>query len=650
METAASATTASRRGAGFWLSVCWLAVLMICALTASWLPFARIRFDPANGMRAPSWSHPFGTTRLGEDVLAICIHGTRVALIVCFGSIALAAAIGAPVGLAAGYFRGSVDRVVVTLLDAVMTIPVTVVALTVTLFVGKSLPAVVMIIGVLSVPGFARATRSATLTVADRDFVLAARAVGAGPSRVLFGEIWPNIAIPLGAYLLLLAGGAILAEGLLSFLGVGVPLDKASWGRLIQSGRDDLQGAWWWSMCPSGVFALTILALNTLQDRVPGQRARGATLRYSGNQSSRQPPAPRPTRVPWDGAALQLIDLCTYLPSQFGTVRAVDGVSLSIPAGAMTALVGESGAGKSMLARSVLGIEPPFACVGGQIRLGGVDLLSLSASDRRRHGGTGVAVVVQDPMTSLDPVTRIGWQVAEPARVHLGLGRSASRRHAVELLRSVGLPEPERAFRSYPHELSGGQRQRVAIALALSADPQVLIADEPTSSLDVIVQKQILDLLDHIRRQRGLAVLLITHDLPLAMSRADQVAVMYAGRIVEHGTPAQLSARRAMPYSEALFAAVPKLSTPSGTLPIPIPGPVPSSFPVEGCAFAPRCRHMTVRCCSDAPKLAASPIAGFPLHRWACWHPLGSPQVLLEPCTDWPTRCGFQAVQFPCAN
>ena len=449
---------------------------------------------------------------------------------------------------------------------------------------------------------------------------------GARHWRILRRELVPNIAVPLASYLLFIAGVAVLAEGLLSFLGLGVPADKASWGRLVQAGRDNLRDAWWWSLCPAGVIFLTILSLNVLQDRV---QARWLGIRRQPKQHPRtgvEVAAPVLTArllVAHSGRppVLELVNMYTYLPTPLGMVRAVDGVSLRIEEGRMLAVVGESGAGKSMLAKSILGIAPANAFQRGESRLDGVDLRSLDSRALREQRGRVVGTVLQDPATSLDPVMRIGWQVAEPARVHLGLSRSQARDHAIALLRSVGIPEAERRFRQYPHELSGGQLQRVAIAIALSCSPRLLIADEPTSSLDVIVQRQILDLLDELRRTRRLAVLLITHDLAVATSRAEHVAVMYAGRIVETASAASLANRRAMPYTAGLFDAAPRLATTAHQRLLAIPGRAPGSDgSPHGCAFAPRCTVASEKCVADAPVLGLDD--GGEAHRWACWHPI----------------------------
>ena len=626
-------------GFGFWAALLWVSVVVFCAVTASWLPVDPNRIDPSVGFRSPSWGHPFGTTRLGEDVFAICIHGSRVALLVALGAGGISLLIGTPLGLVAGYFRGPVDWVITRVLDAMVAVPSLVVILALVLFVGQSLTTIVLVIGVLSTPVFARVVRSATRSVSDREFVVSARLSGASHGRILRREIGPNIAVPLASYLFLIAGLAMLVEGVLSFLGLGVPADKASWGRLIQTGRDQLRDAWWWSMCPSAVFFFTILSLNVIQDRMQarwlGLSRRSSTtlpMQFDDAVASASAPnltvgaidSPRPQMTQNERPVLELIDMCTYLRSPLGIVHAVDGVSLSVGAGEMLALVGESGAGKTMLVKTILGIEPATASCTGRALLGGTDLRSLDTDARRQHRGRDIGIVLQDPTTSLDPVMRVGWQVAEPARVHFGLSRAEARDHAIDLMDSVGISDPERRFRSYPHELSGGQLQRIAIALALSCSPRLLIADEPTSSLDVVVQRQILDLLDDLRRTRGLAILLITHDLAVATSRADRVAVMYAGRVVEAASAGSLARWCAMPYAAGLFGAAPRVSGPSHQPLAAIPGKPPApGASRRGCAFAPRCASASDLCRAEAPPLIAN--ADDRTHLVACWHPFTAP-------------------------
>ncbi len=300
---------------------------------------------------------------------------------------------------------------------------------------------------------------------------------------------------------------------------------------------------------------------------------------------------------------LEIADLRITFPTAAGPARAVDGVSLTLARGETLALVGESGCGKSLASLAVLKLVPPPGRIepGSVIRLDGTDVLALDGEALRRIRGRRVGMIFQDPTTSLNPVFTVGDQITEGIRAHFPVSRREARERAAALLAEVGIPDPRARLRSYPHQLSGGMRQRVMIAIALAAEPELLIADEPTTALDVTVQAQILELLDRLRVARDMAVLLITHDLGIAAGRADRVAVMYAGRIVEEAPAARLFARPAHPYTQALLASIPRLDGPPGRL-APIPGMVPSAtaWP-EGCWFHPRCAKMMARCRTEPP-------------------------------------------------
>ena len=298
---------------------------------------------------------------------------------------------------------------------------------------------------------------------------------------------------------------------------------------------------------------------------------------------------------------LEVKNLRTQFATRAGLVRAVDGVSFYVDEGELLGLVGESGCGKSMTALSVMRlVGAPGRIASGEILFGGEDLVAASEERMREIRGDDIAMIFQDPMTSLNPVYTVGEQIAEALRLHRNLGRRQAREAAVEAMREVAIPDPGRRADDYPHQLSGGMRQRVMIAMALACGPRLLIADEPTTALDVTIQAQILELIDELRRTRNLAVLLITHDLGVVAEVADRVAVMYTGRIVEESPVAELFARPKHPYTEGLLRSVPKLteggvgrasrlSTIEGTV------PKPTNLP-EGCHFAPRCPHRMPRC------------------------------------------------------
>ena len=318
------------------------------------------------------------------------------------------------------------------------------------------------------------------------------------------------------------------------------------------------------------------------------------------------------------GALLEVDDLSVALPTARGTLRALVGVSLRLEQGRALGVVGESGSGKTMLARAILQLLPPMAQVSGSTRFEGKPLRALAPEALRALRGKEIAVVFQDPMTSLNPVLTVGNQIVETLLEHFGLAVSAARMRAVELLASVGIPEPERRATQYPHQLSGGMRQRVAIAIALSCEPRLLLADEPTTALDVTVQAQILDLLARERTRRNMAMMLITHDLGIVAGRTDIVLVMYAGRVVERAPTRALFKEMRHPYTEALLAAIPRVDDAPHTRLAAIGGTPPDpTRPAPGCPFSPRCRYRGSDCDETMPLL--SDRAG---HQFACWHPL----------------------------
>jgi len=326
--------------------------------------------------------------------------------------------------------------------------------------------------------------------------------------------------------------------------------------------------------------------------------------------------------APLDGPLLDVEEIRTHFTSDRGLVRAVDGVSFSLERGKTLGIVGESGCGKSVLSRSIMGLLPSNARRSGSVKFEGREIVDAPTDTMREYWGTQMAMVFQDPMTSLNPVMRIGNQLTEAMRFHFDVTKEYANETAVALLASVGIPEPERRMREYPHQLSGGMRQRVMIAIAMGCGPKLLFADEPTTALDVTVQAQILDLLQAQQRERYMAMILVTHDLGVVAGRADDIAVMYAGRIVEKAPTRELFARTRHPYTEALLKSIPKLSDPSHTRLEAISGRPPDLVnPPPGCAFAPRCPYAQEQCVREEPALADPDGDG---HAFRCHFPVGT--------------------------
>jgi oligopeptide/dipeptide ABC transporter ATP-binding protein len=317
---------------------------------------------------------------------------------------------------------------------------------------------------------------------------------------------------------------------------------------------------------------------------------------------------------------LEIDDLRVDFGQGHGTVRAVDGLSYTLERARTVAVIGESGAGKTVSARAIMGLLPPSATVSGSIRFEGTELVGVTERELRGYRGRAIAMVFQDPTRSLNPTMRVGHQITEAIRMHSDVPRTAAYERAMELMELVRLPAARERFRQYPHQLSGGMRQRVMIAIALAGDPELLIADEATSALDVTTQAQIMELLHDLQQRLGMAVIMISHDLGLAASFADEVLVMYAGRAVEQAPTPTLFARVRMQYTRALLEAIPRLENPAHAPLAAVPGQPPDlASQLPGCPFAPRCPEASDKCRQIAPPFAEQE----PDHRWACWHPHG---------------------------
>jgi peptide/nickel transport system permease protein len=559
-------------------------------------------------------------------MLSRTVHGARVSLGVGLGAVALGLLVGGPLGLIAGYRRGAVDRIIMTGNDVLLAFPALVFALAVVAFAGAGVRNVLIVLGLLGVPAWVRLIRGATLAVAQREFVTAARAIGARGGTVLRREIAPNVALPALSYAFVIMAVVVVAEGSLAFLGLSVRPPTPTWGGMINEGRDSMEVATHIVLVPSLVMFLTVLAFNLVGDRL--QELTG--YRQSGLEPARarkrvkapltlddSAPTTRPERE-GPPPLLEVDALRTAFPTPAGLVRAVDGVSFTLERGRTLAIVGESGSGKSMLIRSILGLLPGDGVErGGRVHLAGLDLSAESPEGMRSVLGTRMGAVFQDPMTALNPVRTVGTQVTEPLRVHRKLSRAEAYDKAERLLASVGIPEPRRVLRTYPHQLSGGMRQRITIAMALSCDPEILLADEPTTALDVTVQKQILTLLHRMRDAAEMAMILVSHDLAVVAEHADEVIVMYAGKAVEQGPAAELFAAPRMRYTEALLRAVPDLSAPGHTRLQVIEGRPPDlAAPPSGCRFHPRCPFAQDRCETEEPPLIRDNGRAY-----ACWNP-----------------------------
>ncbi|MET0450181.1 MAG: dipeptide ABC transporter ATP-binding protein [Aeromicrobium sp.] len=577
---------------------------IIIAIFAPWIAPYGFNDDRSGGVLfgtqvAPSSSHWFGTTVGGTDVLSRVVYGTRTALEVIILAVVLSSLVGVPLGLVSGYLGGALDRVLVLVMDALYAFPSLLLAIVVSIVLtgGSSgafggIMAAAISITVVFVPQYFRVIRNATLSVKAEPYVDAAKVVGVRTPRILTKHIFSNVSQTLPVIGTLNASEAILTLAGLGFLGFGIePSAAAEWGFDLNKALPDASnGIWWTSVFPGSAIVLIVLGVTLVGESLndilnPLLRTRGADNNAEADEAElaheyealegddvRTTATGLVTSGTKDEvrvAALSLTDLAVTFRTDAGGVHAVNGISFDVAPGEVVAVVGESGSGKSVSSRAVLGLLPSTAEVTGSARLrsdklGDRDLLGLSNAELQPIRGDQVSMVFQEPSTALNPVYTVGWQIVEGIQAHRKVSKKAARARAVELLELVGMPDPDKRVDYYPHQLSGGQKQRVVIAMAIACDPDVIIADEPTTALDVTVQAAILELLLSLRDRLGTAIVLITHNMGVVADMADRVVVMYRGNIVEQAPAKQLFATPRHPYTRALLAAVPHLGRSTG--------------------------------------------------------------------------------------
>jgi peptide/nickel transport system permease protein len=583
-----------------------VAGIIAVALAAPLLPLANpVTMEVSARLTPPSFAHLLGQDEYGRDVLSRIIWGARASLAVAFLSALFGGVIGITLGLLGGYLRGIVEILTVRSMEAVVCFPPILLALLVVTLMGPGAATLVIALTILYAPGYARVAFAATLATRNLDYVTAQEALGAKPARILSRTILPNIAPPLLVQFSLTVASALVLESGLSFLGLGVVPPSPSWGLMIRGARSTMEQAPWLLLWPCFALTATILTFNLLCDRlrdVLDPRAGVTSGGWLARAAARVLPDASPAATP---SLLRVDGLTIEIGTEQGPIRPVRDVSLSLKPGETLALVGESGSGKTLTGLALLGLLPPtMAIVGGRVqfvdRAGrSRDLVRLGEADMRRLRGDEIAMVFQDPSSSLNPVHRIGDQVVEAIRAHRDTPRAEAVAQAIGLLRDVGLPDPEQRAKTYPHELSGGQRQRAMIASAVANGPRLLVADEPTTALDVTIQAQILQLLAALKAKSDMGLIFITHNLAVVAEIADRVCVMYAGEIVEEGPVAEVFARPCHPYTAALIASVPEGASAQLSA---IPGvvPLPHALP-KGCSFAPRCSHAAEQCQTAKP-------------------------------------------------
>lgn len=549
--------------------------------------------------QGPSSAHWLGTDTLGRDVLDRLIVGSRVTMLGVLEAVIVLLVLGVPIGLFAGYFRGRLDRVVMWVGDALLSLPgIIVVLVTLSVFRNNMLAAMVTF-GVLVSPSLMRVVRAAVLPVRAELSIDAAKASGLSDPHIIIRHVLPRVAGPVIVQTSVLAATGLIVQTGLSFLGLLVKAPAPSWGGMVADGVTVISENPGLIRSPGIAIALTILALGLVADGVrdamtEGWGAGGHGRRRARNRGVRTRRGPARE----SSALLSVRELrVSFRLPEGRDVTIVEDVSFEVDAGETVGLVGESGCGKTQTAMALIGLLAGNGRIsGGSIVFDGRDLAGLSERELRGVRGSRIGLVSQEPMVAFDPTYTVGSQIAEVVRRHHRLSRRHARERAIDLLRQVNLPDPESVYGRYPHELSGGMAQRACIARALSGEPSLLIADEPTTALDVTVQAEILDLLRDLQARRGMAVLLITHDWGVVADMCDRAVVMYAGEVVEEAPIEPIFDSPRHPYTAALLAANPHGTGTVRRLPT-IPGsvPPPGERPV-GCYFQDRCQVVSDDC------------------------------------------------------
>lgn len=602
-----------------------LAILGLIVIGAIFAPWIATNHPLASGepIQEPSGSAFFGTDAIGRDIFSRVLYGSRSSLLIGVFATLVALIAAAILGAITATSNKVISEILMRILDIIMSFPGIALAAVFVAVFGNSVPVLIFAMAFLYTPQLARVIRANILSQYGEDYVSASRVMGASTPRILLVHVARNCIAPVAVFATVLVADAIVLEASLSFINAGVEPPDPSWGNILSDGKSlVLAGVWWTTFFPGFMILITVLCLNILSEGLTdalaappqvdhsdfeGDDADTSTESTHTTQSAlgqlsrdeardtldhslatlRAAKSTAQIRPPLEGEPLITVtDLSIAFPESHGDVDIVDGISLEIRPGETLGLVGESGCGKSVTAMAIMGLLPNSAKISGTITYRGRDLLALSPQERNALRGHEIAMIYQDALSSLNPSMLIRTQLKQ-------LIRRGGTRSAEELMELVGL-DPERTLRSYPHELSGGQRQRVLIAMALTRDPKLLIADEPTTALDVTVQKQVVDLLNELREKLGFAMLFVSHDLALVSRLADRITVMYAGQVVEEAPTHELLLNPVHEYTRGLLGSV--LSVEAGAKRLyQVPGtvPAPTEF-VSGDRFAPRSSHPTV--------------------------------------------------------
>ncbi len=591
-------------------------LLCLMAIFAPLLaPYDYLAIDPPNQFLRPCAEHWLGTDQYGRDILSRLIWGARWSLSLGVASTLLSNILGIVVGSVAGYFGGKVDLVIMRITDIMQCIPGTLLTICLSVALGSGIVNTVIAMSIGGIWGTARMLRGQILTVRKSEYVEAAKATNNKSLRTIVKYVLPNSIQQTIISACMGIGGSISAISGLSFLGLGVQPPLPEWGAMLSDGRNYMRYYPNMLIAPCVMIALTILAISLFGDGLRDAldpRMKDYTTKFEDIEKKQTvQPVEAPTEgepvaveaAPAQSAAmdpdvlLRVNDLWVEYASNKRIVNAVNGISFDIKRGQSLGVVGESGCGKSTIAKAVLRVLPDNGAriAGGQVLYDGKNLADIPEEEMEKVRGAQIAMIFQDPMTALNPVQRILSQVSSVIRRHNpGMSKKQAEAQAIEMLKTVGISEDR--VRDYPHQFSGGMQQRVGVAIGLSCHPELLLADEPTTALDVTIQAQVLDLIRDLMEKRGTTLLLITHNLGIVADMCDNVAVVYGGEIVEYGSKREIFKDPTHPYTIALFGALPSMQAGGARLK-PIEGvmPDPSELP-DGCKFHTRCPYATEEC------------------------------------------------------
>lgn len=594
------------------VALIWLSAVLGASIFANVIaPYSPTKADFRQIYSLPSWAHLLGTDQLGRDILSRIMFGGLISVQAVFVATICYVAASLPLGLGAGYFGGRVDLVVSRYSEMLQTLPGLILLFVILAVFGNDMYFAMVALGLIAAPSLIRVSRAVTLSVREELFVAAAKVFGLSDFAIIMRHVLPRIRSAVIVQTALFAGSALMVQSSLAFLGFGPQPPNPTWGGMIGEAAKSILSKPWQVVPPGLAIGLSVLSLgligNAIRDAVSETWSRSqANLLLRGGVSSsearnrKEPPDPT-------GGLVQIRDLGVSVSIGSRCVPVVRSVDLSIVRGEAVGVVGESGCGKTLMSLGLLSVLPPGAQLSsGAVYLDGQDVTAMSIKELDAVRGRRIGYVSQDPAVALDPMFTVGSQLWELVRRLQGGSRTEIGTRVIELLSMVRLPNPETVARRYPHQLSGGMAQRVCIALALAGSPELLVADEPTTALDVTTQAEILALLRELKSRLGMAILLVTHDWGVVAGVCDRAVVMYAGQIVEQGSVAQIFSNPKHPYTAALLASNPHIAVDKGDLsvtgvalkPLPtIPGLVPP--PIEwgpGCVFAPRCRYATDAC------------------------------------------------------